>query len=105
MPKMPTNNLEVVSSDSLFEEIENISGVSSSQVEDYINDRMNNDLEASGQGWEYGLVYLKTINETVKEDVKNYGEGEDDDAVLISDALNTILETNDPETLVSFPGW
>ena len=103
MPKMPTNNLEVVSSDSLFEEIENISGVSSSQVEDYINDRMNNGLEASGQGWEYGLVYLKTINETVKEDV--YEEGEDDDAVLISDALNRILETNDPETLISFQGW
>ena len=105
MTQMPKSNFEVVSSDSLFEEIENISGVSSSQVEDYINDRMNNDLEASGQGWEYGLVYLKTINETVKEDVKNYEEGEDDDAVLISDALNRILETNDPETLVSFQGW
>ena len=105
MPKMPTNNLEVVSDESLFDAIAEASGLESDTVKDYITDRVNQDIEANGQGWEYGLIYLSSINKAVQDDVKNYEEGEDDDAVLISDALNTILETNDPETLVSFQGW
>ena len=105
MTQMLKSNFEVVSDESLFDAIAEASGLESDIVKDYITDRVNQDIEANGQGWEYGLIYLSSINKAVQDDIMDYEEGEDDDALLISDALNTILETNDPETLVSFQGW
>lgn len=105
MTQMLKSNFEVVSDESLFDAIAEASGLESDTVKDYITDRINQDIEANGQGWEYGLIYLSSINKAVQDDVKNYEEGEDDDAVLIADTLTKLLETNDPETLISFQGW
>lgn len=85
--------------------VSELSKVEESTIENYLNDRINQDLDANGCGWEYGLIYLKTLVETVKNDIESLNEDEDKDAELIYDALKQLLENNCPETFIAIQGW